>query len=184
MLKFLRLTTATVLMGIAVFFIGWALLIMVWPTLFTSDPEELRLFHVATVDFLTTFRGMFELLTMLALPALAGLIGYFMFRPPKAFLLRFCGTWQRSTEAARLARSMKARTYKGAVGESRSRFGRGHVIALLGGLLLLHALTMDVSVESGYGRVVNIGKVSDKHTEVMVGCLMVLVGVVIARRRN
>lgn len=184
MLKFLRLTGATLLMGMAIFFIGWAFLIMVWPGLFTSDPEELRLLRKGTVSLLTSFSGMFELLTMLALPAGGGVLGYLLFRPPKAMLLRVRDAWQRSREAARLDRAVKPIEYKAAIGEPRSGFGRGYVIALLGVLLLLHALTMDVSVESGYGRVVNIGKVSDKHTEVMIGCLMVLVGVVIARRKN
>ncbi|UCV10824.1 ribosomal protein L7/L12 [Dechloromonas denitrificans] len=55
-----------------------------------------------------------------------------------------------------------------------NRFGKPLII--IGAITLLVALNMDVSVESGYGRVNNIGLMADRSKYLLLGALLVVAG--------
>lgn len=81
MVTFARYALGMGLAGWCLFIYGWSLLLMIVPSVFTNNPEQLRLIKQGTVEFLTTSDGFMDLLGLLAWPTVAGVCGYFLLRP-------------------------------------------------------------------------------------------------------
>ena len=60
----------------------------------------------------------------------------------------------------------------------------GKPLAIIGGIILLFAFNMDVSVQSGYGRVNNIGLMADRNNYLLLGALALIAGLILTSRKR
>lgn len=58
----------------------------------------------------------------------------------------------------------------------------GKPLAIIGGIILLFSFNMDVSVESGYGRVNNLGLMADRSNYLLLGALALIAGLILASK--
>jgi hypothetical protein len=177
MAKYLRYAVGGGLLGICALMVGWVFLLMVTPGLFTNDAESLRLVRLGTIEMLTTFKGFRGLLEMLTLPLVSGICGYLLLKPPRTTIYRIREAYRMAVAQRAIARAWKNRSAPTQSGGKPAFLGR--FIMFGGTLLLTHALMMDTSVESGYGRVVNIGLMADRQNELMLGCFAIFVGLIL-----
>jgi hypothetical protein len=135
-----------------------------------AENQHYRYFF-GTLDGLRSFFG------MLMLPLMPGLCGYLLLRPPRALLGRMVQAYRAAAAQPRLDRSrpLPAREKRGVLGQA---------ISLGGTVLLVYSLFMDTSVDTGYGRVLNIGLLADRQNYLILGCFAIFIGVLLTLFRR
>lgn len=58
----------------------------------------------------------------------------------------------------------------------------GFIAVIIGVMMLIGALVMDVSVPAGLGRVNNIGLMAERQNYTIIGGILLIVGILMARR--
>jgi len=177
MQKFVRYGLAIPLLAFCVYVVGGTTLLMVIPSLFASNAEDLRLIKLGTIAIFTEWEGFVGYLDMVWLPAVCGVLGYLLVKPPRSFLVRVENACREAKADAPFSRRAIARQSVSS-GKAKSWLGRGAMI--VGGLILVQAWFSDVTVESGYGRrIVNLGLIADRQNELLLGCFIFAVGLVL-----